>query len=99
MARRSRSRRRRHSPSKENPRSYGELRTQSGESGFQSNTPAQTRIEPAKEEQAPQPAPSPSGKDRADWNVEYGRVFSDLKQLLVVSVGLFVLMLIVGLFL
>ena len=97
MARRSR--RRRHSPSKANPRSYGELRTQSWERGTESNAQAQTRTEPAKEEQAPQPAPSPSRKDRADWNVEYSRVFSDLKQLLIVSVALFALMLIVGLFL
>ena len=97
MARRSR--RRRHSPSKANPRSYGELRTQSGERDLASVAPAQARTGPAKEEQAPQPAPSTTGKDRADWNVEYGRVFSDLKQLLVVSVGLFVVMLIVGLFL
>ena len=97
MARRSR--RRRHSPSKANPRSYGELKTQSGERDQDSIAPAQARTGPAKEEQAPQPAPSASGKDRADWSVEYGRVFTDLKQLLIVSVGLFVVMLIVGLFL
>ncbi len=97
MARRSR--RRRHSPSKANPRSYGELRTQSWERDLDSVAPAQSRTGPVKEEQAPQPAPSTSGTIRADWNVEYGRVFSDLRQLLIVSVGLFAVMLIVGLFL
>ena len=49
--------------------------------------------------QPTQAAPVQSGKSQADWNVEYGRVFSDLKQLLIVSAALFVLMLLVGLFL
>ena len=99
MTRRSRSRRRRHSPSKANPRSYGELRSQGGEQEQDSTSPAQARTGPAKAEQAPQPAPSLSGKDPADWKVEYSRVFSDLKHLLIVSVALFVVMLVVGLFL
>ncbi len=97
MARRSR--RRRHSPSSANPRSYGELRTQRGEQEQISDSPAQARTAPANEERAPQPAPSLSGNDEADWKVEYSRVFSDLKQLLIVSAALFVLMLVVGLFL
>ncbi len=97
MARRSR--RRRHSPSNANPRSFGELRSQRGEQEQVLNLQAQPQTGPAKEEQAPQPAPSLPGKDQADWRVEYSRVFSDLKQLLIVSVALFILMLVVGLFL
>ncbi len=97
MARRSR--RRRHSPSSANPRSFGELRSQRGEQEQILISSAQAQTGPANEERAPQPAPSLSGKDQADWKVEYSRVFSDLKQLLIVSVALFVLMLVVGLFL
>ena len=97
MARRSR--KRRHSPSSANPRSFGELRSQRGEQEQDSNLPAQAQTGPANEERAPQPAPSLPGKDQADWKVEYSRVFSDLKQLLIVSVALFILMLVVGLFL
>ncbi len=96
MARRSR--RRRHSPSKANPRSFSELRV--GREGTEETTAAS---QPASETAAPdQPslaAPGQSGKRQIDWNVEYGRVFSDLKQLLIVSAALFVLMLLVGLFL
>lgn len=60
---------------------------------------AQSRKEPATAERTPQPAPSQPGKVQTDWKVEYGRVFSDLKQLLIVSAALFVLMIVVGLFL
>ena len=96
MARRKR--RRRHSPSKANPRSYGELRArmepEQGQAAAAQTRPAQDNLD----------TPSPSstgqtGKKEADWKVEYGRVFSDLKQLLIVSVALFALMLVVGLFL
>lgn len=96
MARRKR--RRRHSPSKANPRSYGELRARVEPEQGQAAA-AQTRL--AQEHSEP-PAPSSTSqpsKKEADWKVEYGRVFSDLKQLLIVSVALFALMLIVGLFL
>ena len=54
---------------------------------------------PAVAEPPPQPSPAGTGKDQADWKTEYSRVFSDLKQLLVVSVALFALMLVVGFFL
>ena len=96
MARRSR--RRRHSPSKANPRSFSELRANRDQE--EDATPAApSPREPETPDRPTQSAQSPSGKVQTDWNVEYGRVFSDLKQLLIVSAVLFVLMLVVGLFL
>ena len=96
MARRSR--RRRHSPSKANPRSFSELRAnREQEEVSTAVTPAQK--EPKASEPSGRPSAGQGSKGQADWNVEYGRVFSDLKQLLIVSVALFALMLIVGLFL
>lgn len=96
MARRSR--RRRHSPSKANPRSFSELRaSREQEDAPTPVTPAQN--EPKESEPSGRPAAGQGGKGQVDWNMEYSRVFSDLKQLLIVSVGLFALMLIVGLFL
>ena len=93
-----RSRRRRHSPSKANPRSFSELRA-----GRERNEEATAASKPASERATPdQPSSAAQGqsaKGQVDWNVEYGRVFSDLKQLLIVSAVLFVLMLLVGLFL
>ncbi|MCY3990920.1 MAG: hypothetical protein OXF50_06785 [Caldilineaceae bacterium] len=96
MARRSR--RRRHSPSKANPRSFSELRANREHEDVP--TPA-TRVqnEPKASEPSGRSAPGQAGRGQADWNVEYSRVFSDLKQLLIVSVALFALMLVVGLFL
>jgi len=96
MARRSR--RRRHSPSKANPRSFSELRANREHEDVP--TPA-TRVqnEPKASEPSGRSAPSQAGRGQADWIVEYSRVFSDLKQLLIVSVALFALMLVVGLFL
>ena len=96
MARRSR--RRRHSPSKANPRSFSELRANRGQEDVP--TPAtRTQDEPKAAESSGRSASVQAGKGQADWNVEYGRVFSDLKQLLIVSIALFALMLVVGLFL
>ena len=48
---------------------------------------------------SPSRRPGQAGRVQTDWNVEYGRVFSDLKQLLIVSAALFALMIVVGLFL
>lgn len=96
MARRSR--RRRHSPSKANPRSFSELRA-NRERDEETAEAVQPSSEPATPDQPSQAAPDRSAKGQPDWNVEYGRVFSDLKQLLIVSAALFVLMLLVGLFL
>ena len=96
MARRKR--RRRHSPSKANPRSYSELRA----NGAQDAAPtpaAPSQIEPKASESPVRSAPSQGAKGQADWTTEYSRVFSDLKQLLIVSVALFAVMLVVGLFL
>ena len=96
MARRSR--RRRHSPSKANPRSFSELRA-GRERDEETTAGSQPASEPAGPDQPALAAQGRSTKGQVDWNVEYGRVFSDLKQLLIVSAALFVLMLLVGLFL
>jgi len=96
MARRKR--RRRHSPSKANPRSFSELRANRDQNERTAPT-APVQEGPKTTAQPVQAAPSQTRKTQADWNVEYGRVFSDLKQLLIVSVGLFAVMLVVGLFL
>jgi hypothetical protein len=96
MARRSR--RRRSSPSKANPRSYSGLRAR-GEHEQESISSAQSSVEPVVSDHAAQPAPASKGPSQADWKTEYSRVFSDLKQLLIVSVALFALMLVVGFFL
>lgn len=96
MARRNR--RRRHSPSKANPRSFSELRANREQEDVPTPaTPAEkvpTAPEPPSRSTAGQ-----GSKGQADWNVEYNRVFSDLKQLLIVSVALFAVMLVVGMFL
>ena len=96
MARRSR--RRRSSPSKANPRSYSGLRAR-GQHEHESISSAQSSAEPVVSDHAAQPAPASKGPSQADWKTEYSRVFSDLKQLLIVSVALFALMLVVGFFL
>ena len=96
MARRSR--RRRSSPSTANPRSYSGLRART-EHEQESITPAQSSAEPDVSNLTAQAAPASKGLSRTDWYSEYSRVFSDLKQLLIVSVALFALMLVVGLFL
>jgi len=93
-----RSRRRRSSPSRANPRSYSGLRPRAELDQGQPE-PSRSEPGPAVEGPPPQPAPSGAGKAQADWKNEYSRVFSDLRQLLVVSVALFALMLVVGFFL
>lgn len=95
-----RSRRRRSSPSRANPRSYSGLRPRN-EVEHDQVAPSQAGSGPAVAEPQPQPQPSPTvaGKNQADWKAEYSRVFSDLKQLLIVSVALFAVMLVVGFFL
>lgn len=96
MARRSR--RRRNSPSRANPRSFSELR---GRSEREEEGPSSEAGEEKAEPPASgQPAEEASVlKGEGDWKVEYGRVFSDLRQLLIVSAALFAVMLLVGFFL
>ena len=96
MARRSR--RRRHSPSKANPRSFSELRANREQEEDPTPT-ASVQVDPRESVQSLQSASGQAGKSKGDWNVEYSRVFSDLKQLLIVSAALFAVMLVVGLFL
>ena len=96
MARRSR--RRRHSPSKANPRSFSELRANRGQDES-TDPPVPAQDGPKAAARSVQTATSQVRKTQADWNVEYSRVFSDLKQLLIVSAALFAVMLVVGLFL
>ena len=91
-----RSRRRRSSPSRANPRSYSGLRP-GAETENDQVEPSLSGAGPAVAE--PPPAPAGTGKEQADWKTEYSRVFSDLKHLLVVSVALFALMLVLGFFL
>ena len=93
-----RSRRRRSTPSRANPRSYSGLRP-GNEVEHDQAKPSQAGAGPVVAEPQPQPSPAVAGKNQADWNVEYSRVFSDLKQLLIVSVALFAVMLVVGFFL
>lgn len=93
-----RSRRRRSSPSRANPRSYSGLRP-GAETENNQVEPSRAGAGQAVAEPPPQPASAGTGKEQADWKTEYSRVFSDLKQLLVVSVALFALMLVLGFFL
>lgn len=93
MARRRR--RRRFSPSKANPRSYSELRTRT-ELEPASTQPVVASSVAEDSNRSSQTASTTSRQDEGDWKTEYGRVFSDLKQLLVVSVALFGVMLVVG---
>ncbi len=93
-----RSRRRRSSPSKANPRSYSGLRP-GAEIENDQIVRSQSGAGPAVAEPPPQDDHAVAGKDQADWKTEYSRVFSDLKQLLIVSVALFAVMLVVGFFL
>ena len=93
-----RSRRRRSTPSRANPRSYSGLRPGT-EVKHDQAAPSQAGAGPAAAEPQPQPGPAVAEKNQADWKVEYSRVFADLKQLLVVSVALFAVMLVVGFFL
>ena len=95
MARRSRSRQRRPSASRANPRSYSGLHSRTQHKPPE-NGAAQSQQQPAAPEQTPEPAHIPN---QINWKTEYSKVFSDLKQLLIVSVALFGLMLVVGFFL
>ncbi len=96
MARRRR--RRRHSPSKANPRSFSELRANRDQDD--SRVPAApTQNEPRASDRPDRMVSGQASKVKADWGEEYSRVFSDLKQLLIVSAALFAVMLVVGLFL
>ena len=72
MARRSR--RRRSSPSKANPRSYSGLRAR-GEHEQESISSAQSSAEPVVSDHAAQPAPASKGPSQANWKTEYSRVF------------------------
>ena len=74
-----------------NPRSYSELIK-----GERRGTEAPAKI--TTPEVAPvstKPATS-SGSDDINWGVEYAQVFSDLRQLLVISTALIILMVVLG---
>ncbi len=87
MARSSKSRgRQRGSISRVNPRSYSELARK------EPNRPVAVAPAPA-----PAAAPTPDATtDVVDWCGEYGQVISDLRNLLVISAVLFVLMIVLG---
>lgn len=74
-----------------NPRSYSELIK-----GERRGTEAPLKT--TTQDVAPvsaQPTPSASS-DNINWGVEYAQVFSDLRQLLVISTALIVLMIVLG---
>lgn len=94
MARRSR-RRRAPSASTANPRSYSGLHTRAAH-GRSENPEPSSRQQQATPEQTPVQATSLRGSDQINWHAEYNQIFSDLKQLLIVSGVLFALMLVLG---
>ena len=69
------------------PRSYSELLKQEQQNA--TSVVAAPKPEPT-------PAPAPRSADAVDWQGEYGTVIADLRQLLVISAALFVLMLALG---
>lgn len=75
--------------SKAQPRSYSELYGNRDVPG--APAPAQARAKSAVEEAAPK-----RGSDSVDWRGEYGRVFGDIRQLLVISALLFGAMIVLG---
>lgn len=88
---RSNRRRRRASASTANPRSYSNLHTRSEHTQTVEEAPA-----PAEKPAAPPTAARVRSSSRVDWKDEYGQVFSDLRNLLIISVVLFAVMLILG---
>jgi hypothetical protein len=72
-----------------NPRSYSELLKQETESGI---TPAA----PVAAKPAPAEPVSISSSKVVDWQHEYAQVFSDLRQLLLISGALILLMIVLG---
>ncbi len=109
MARRSR--RRRSSASKANPRSYSGLHTRTQHEPPENklyqranvgrDRASQSQQQSAASDQTPESVRIGAlhSPNQVNWKTEYSKVFSDLKQLLIVSVALFGLMLALGFFL
>lgn len=76
--------------SKAQPRSYSELY---GNRDVSAVAPTAT---PARRQTQTEEVPVQRGFDSVDWKKEYSQVFGDLRQLLVISVLLFGLMIVLG---
>lgn len=72
-----------------NPRSYSDLlkREQQKAAVAVAPAPVVNKAAPSREERR---------EEKIDWNAEYGQVFADLRQLIVISVVLFVVMIVLG---
>jgi len=78
--------------SKAQPRSYSELY-----GSQKTRTAAPAKATPARAAAPAKAAPAKRGSDTVDWRGEYSQVFGDLRQLLIITAALFVLMIILGL--
>lgn len=76
--------------SKAQPRSYSELYGGKETGAPASASPAKPKVRKA-EETVVRPA-----ADTINWTSEYGQVMGDLRQLLIISAALFVLMIVLG---
>lgn len=74
-----------------NPRSYSEL-IKGERRGMEA--PVKATVQEVAPVSA-QPVQS-AGSDNVNWGIEYAQVFSDLRQLLVISTVLFILMVVLG---
>ncbi|MBE2239177.1 MAG: hypothetical protein IAE81_15420 [Caldilineaceae bacterium] len=74
-----------------NPSNYSQLYKQSEQNAVQGKTPAAATVV--------QPATTQRTSAEVDWRTEYGYVFKDLRYLLLVSLGLFAAIVILGFFL
>lgn len=75
-----------------NPSNYSQLYKQSEQNVLQSAAPAVDTIET-------KPVGVQRSSDEVDWGTEYGFVFRDLRQLLIISVALFAVIIVIGFFL
>jgi hypothetical protein len=78
--------------SKAQPRSYSELY---GNRDTRAVAPVATATPARRKPQAEEVAPK-RGSDSVDWTSEYSQVFGDLRQLVLISVVLFALMIVLG---
>lgn len=75
-----------------NPSNYSQIYKQSEQNMLQSATPVLDIVET-------KPSGSQRSSEEVDWRTEYGFVFKDLRQLLIISLALFAVIVAVGFFL
>ena len=75
-----------------NPSNYSQIYKQSEQNVLQSAAPAVDTMET-------KPIGVQRSSDEVDWKAEYGFVFKDLRQLLIISVALFAAIIVIGFFL